>query len=365
MRIQLFNLETMSGVFPGVRTQEFQRIFLRPLPGQPAAADSTEGTGGWAHLFWYDEPRACVLHAPDVDSGTGQTEGTPSTDAAHTLRIEEPQASQLLPTLQEKLAAEGWQMLACGSCAHWQPHRSGGEQVEGEPVWDPRGTEELPFGRCGWRGGDDLVPPWEFAPQGALAMGCPRWQSADDPPAENSPAQLTDLAPEAAPGGPAEQDERSWWAQLLSFVTRQWKGKTPDPSDAREPLSQRILERSGVGAGTQPCFVCQGRIANLGALVVETPEGDRQTFSMWRCRNCCTYYLNDWIDRWERLDSLETQERFYRVAPAEAWLLLQRIESVAGGDHPRHRAERVEQRRWFETFLAEREPLSHQVKFGR
>ena len=80
-----------------------------------------------------------------------------------------------------------------------------------------------------------------------------------------------------------------------------------------------LIERSGVGAGTEPCFACQGRIANLGALAVATPEGDKQTFSVWRCRSCYTYYLNDWIDRWERTDSLETEESYYRLCPTEAW----------------------------------------------
>jgi hypothetical protein len=128
---------------------------------------------------------------------------------------------------------------------------------------------------------------------------------------------------------------------------------------------ETIVERSGVGAGTEPCFVCQGRIANLGALAVETPDGDRQTFSIWRCRNCYTTYLNDWIDRWERLDSLDTEETYYRIAPQEALALLTFINNVAGGEHPGRRSERSTQRSRLLQFMAGRTPLSHQVRQGR
>ena len=120
-----------------------------------------------------------------------------------------------------------------------------------------------------------------------------------------------------------------------------------------------------MGAGTEPCFACQGRIANLGALAVASPEGDKQTYSVWRCRLCYTYYLNDWIDRWERTDSLETEETYYRLAPQEALEILAVIEGVAGAEHPARRHERDAQRTWMQQFLGDRPPLSHQIKQGR
>jgi hypothetical protein len=134
---------------------------------------------------------------------------------------------------------------------------------------------------------------------------------------------------------------------------------------ARRKEDEAFLERSGVGAGTEPCFVCQGRVANLGALAVETPDGDRQTFSIWRCRNCYTTYLNDWIDRWERLDSLDIEESYYRIAPYEALDLLRFINNVAGGEHPGRRRERSTQRSRLLQFIDGRPPLSHQVRQGR
>ena len=126
-----------------------------------------------------------------------------------------------------------------------------------------------------------------------------------------------------------------------------------------------MIERSGVGAGTEPCFACQGRIANLGALAVATPEGDKQTFSIWRCRACYTYYLNDWIDRWERTDSLETEERYYRLAPAEALAILAVIDNVVHGEHPARRHERGAERAWLLAFIGARAELSHQIRQGR
>ena len=120
-----------------------------------------------------------------------------------------------------------------------------------------------------------------------------------------------------------------------------------------------------MGAGTEPCFACQGRIANLGALTVDTDEGDKHTYSVWRCRACHTTYLNSWIDRWERLDSLETEETYYRIAPAEAVEVLAVIDGVVGGEHPAGRHTRAAERAWFEAFVRERRPLSHQRKQGR
>jgi hypothetical protein len=137
------------------------------------------------------------------------------------------------------------------------------------------------------------------------------------------------------------------------------------PGIAQASWADRIVERSGVGAGTEPCFACQGRIANLGALAVASPEGDKQTFSVWRCRQCFTYYLNDWIDRWERTDSLETEETYYRLAPQEALEMLAVIDGVVDAEHPARRHERGAERAWMVDFIGAREPLSHQVKQGR
>jgi hypothetical protein len=151
----------------------------------------------------------------------------------------------------------------------------------------------------------------------------------------------------------------------LRFWTRWRKRVRRWLQQGRRSDGETLVERSGVGAGTEPCFVCQGRIANLGALAVETPDGDRQTFSIWRCRNCYTTYLNDWIDRWERLDSLDTEETYYRIAPHEALALLTLVNSVAGGEHPGRRRERNDQRSRLLQFIAGRTPLSHQVRQGR
>jgi hypothetical protein len=111
--------------------------------------------------------------------------------------------------------------------------------------------------------------------------------------------------------------------------------------------------------------VCQGRLANLGALAVASPEGDKQTLSVWRCRSCYTTYFNDWIDRWERLENLETEERYFRIAPAEAYAALHVIRSTTGGDHPGRREERRQQRAQMLALVVGKQPLSHQIRQGR
>ena len=202
--------------------------------------------------------------------------------------------------------------------------------------------------------------------QSCLALGCAHWQAMDE---NKSARQIT-----ASGNGSAvivEQPDTDTaptelthgiWARL----TRSLRRSTVTASHPQSRTAAQLLqERSGVGAGTEPCFACQGRIANLGALVTETVEGDKQTFSLWRCRTCFTYYVNRWIDRWERLDNLETDERYYRIAPDEALSLFVIIAGVAGGDHPGARATRNQQRDEFERFLTTRTPLSHHIKQGR
>ena len=52
-----FNLDTMSGVFPGTRTMVFQRLRLSLATGGATAPR-------WARLQWYTTPAACVLSIP-------------------------------------------------------------------------------------------------------------------------------------------------------------------------------------------------------------------------------------------------------------------------------------------------------------
>lgn len=372
MQIQLFNLETMSGVFPGVRTQVFQRIALQPTraSSSSSAPDTHQAagpSGGWAQLFWYEAPPACVLYAPTDAPHAEEAQAN-----APLVRFEEPQPDELVPALESALQTFGWQMVTCGRCRFWQNVPDGETTADG-----------IPLGVCQWRDAreNSEAPDPRLTSQSALALGCAHWEKGAPPTDEQTGVQAqdasalhdrTDVADDGVADKPVEKRaadtdrpsaQHSVWGRIRALFAR------GHASDQREPptrtVADRIVERSGVGAGAAPCFGCQGRIANLGALVVETPEGDKQTLSVWRCRLCHTYYLNNWIDRWERLDNLETEETYYRIAPAEALLLLQQIESVPGGDHPGERLSRSQQRDWFEQFVQNREPLSHQVKLGR
>ena len=97
---QLFNLETMSGVFPGTRTMVFQRVRVRPVQ----RGDGTAGAAQWVRLLWYEEPSACVVElGPSL------------------LRLLEPLSGDFGARLQEALGANSVQLTACGSCAFWQP----------------------------------------------------------------------------------------------------------------------------------------------------------------------------------------------------------------------------------------------------
>ncbi len=324
-QVQMFNLKTMSGVHPGSRTAIMQRIRLLPLAGNAQPPQ-------WARLLWYSEPPGCVLYP--------QAEGSEQWQTTPLLHLADPTPHHFLSRLRSALAEIGWQPLACGSCQHWH--------------FSPAlvNADNISLGYCRWQIPNTPVEPMPdgLRQQTALALGCPAWEGG-------KPSQ-TALDGEAARQGISIQS-RGLWAQIKDWF---------HPSTATLPPSQwgeKIIERSGVGAGTEPCFACQGRIANLGALTVSTDEDDKRTFSIWRCRRCHTFYLNDWTDRWERLDSLETEERYYRLAPAEAWTILALFEGVVGGEHPGGRHTRNEQRQWLEAFIADRSPLSHQVRQGR
>jgi hypothetical protein len=339
--IENFNLETMSGVFPGTRTMVFQRVRIVPLEtGRP-----TE----WYQVEWHTDPPGAHLY-PRTRNAASRPHVSLA-GAPHTIHAR----------LQDLLTARGLRLDACGVCSYWRPVSATTQ-------------DDLALGQCTWREDDGRLPPPDaLGLQSALALACRHlagtpgngWTKGTPPlpaPASEAPPGEPHLAQSAAatPGSIADPDlpsaTRSLWRRFISFL----RAPRSAVSQAEKPL-----ERSGVGAGTEPCFCCQGRLANLGALVVESQEGDKQTLSIWRCRLCAATFLNDWIDRWERLDSLETEERYYRLAPAEATRILELIHSEAGGDHPAQRAHRSHLRAAVLGIVAGAEALSHQVRQGR
>jgi hypothetical protein len=356
--VQRFNLNTMSGVFPGTRTMVYQRVRVALFD-----ASSSEQSGvqpptqarRWARVLWYDDPPSCVVELETRE----ETEATTAEDrpTPQLVRIPDPERAGLAQHLEETLEAAGWRLITCGSCAFWQPQAA-------------RTVEGLPTGRCMFKSteapevGMPTVHP-VLSAQSMLALACAAWRGAEtDRPSAPMEAEVAALEAIAPFRKRAEQESDERWT-LVGQVRRWLRKSVPPAPAAPQTWEDRIVERSGVGAGAEPCFACQGRIANLGALVVATPEGDKQTFSVWRCRSCYTYYLNDWIDRWERTDSLETEERYYRLAPAEALEVLAVIDNVVHAEHPARRHERTAQREWMFAFVGDRPLLSHQVRQGR
>lgn len=350
--VQLFNLKTMSGVFPGARTQVFQRLRLQ---GSKSAGDPPDNNPVWAHLRWYDEPAACVLFAAHADDGA----------QAPLLRIENPQKETIVMQLAEALRLMDRRPLCCGNCRFLTE------------AW-VKTPDGFPVGQCQWRSAPPTDASEHTLPNGpllghqsVLALGCDHWEPRQRPLAvatvPGANAQSLPPMPKAAEFSAVATKKKgqSRWRRWRALVMKLFERQMAKSKDAKEMTHPALVERSGVGAGTEPCFVCQGRLANLSALVVESAEGDKQTYSLWRCRNCYSYFLSDWVDRWERLDSLETEEHHYRLAPAEAQQVLAKSAQIQGSDHPAGREQRADQRIWFEQFLHARQPLSHQIKLGR
>jgi hypothetical protein len=142
--VQRFNLDTMSGVSPGTRTQTFQRIRLRALD---EAAQRV-----WVLLQWYDQPASCALY---LQTATGSWADTPL------LTLSAP-FDNLPQRLQETLHHVGWVLESCGSCAFWQRVNTA----------TPDG---LAGGCCQWAA-DESTIPLMLALQSSLALCCPHWQ---------------------------------------------------------------------------------------------------------------------------------------------------------------------------------------------
>lgn len=338
--VQLFNLDTMSGVFPGTRTKTFQRLRLQPMaqPQEPTT---------WAQVLWYDNPAACVVYLQNQVAVRNKVHEV--REIIPLLRIIEPLVGDFNQKIQAALAQVGWQVQSCGSCRFWQANHLST-------------NEGLPTGLCTFVSAPAATAalPVSLATQSNLALACPHWQLAGEPHSATHQATLAEPMTPMRKAAEITESKLPYWVRMR----KQWM-RWGKPAAKAQDWDEKLVERSGVGAGTESCFACHGRIANLGALAVETPEGDKQTFSVWRCRSCYTTYLNDWIDRWERLENLETEEKYYRLAPSEALALLVVLDNVTDGDHPGRRRERAAERSYILNYLAGRTPLSYQIKQGR
>lgn len=316
----LFNLQTMSGVHPGSRTA---RVHILRLQASESAPDALR----WGRLLWPDDRDEWAVY---LQAGPGWAE-TPFVQGST------PAGEDVLAGLLERLAAAGQKPLVCATCCRWQPIR--GEATPGG----------IAVGLCTWTETGNLpngaVP---LRKQCGLAMACPHWQTGTQPP-------VRDVEPLAEEPAPLKEGV---WASLLRRVGL---GRTR----FGHVTVGGVVERSGVGAGTERCLACHGRIANLGALTVAANGDDRRTLSVWRCRLCHTFYLNDWVDRWERLDNLETEESYYRIAPMEGLALLSLFREAKGGEHPAERHSRGALRERVDAFLVGRPRLLHQMKQGR
>ncbi len=321
----LFNTKTMSGIHPGSRTAQAHIIRLQ-------SRSDGQSAPGWARILWPGENGDAEVYW--LEKGRGWAEEP-------ALRLPGANGAKPVAELMGALTAAGQPPLVCGTCRWWQPISA--------LAADSANPDGIPLGLCSWADESVPTPAAGNREQSALALECPQWQAGEQLPAPPLPESV-----QAEPVG--------WWAG----IKRRFAGKESSRSAA--PVDS-IAERSGVGAGTERCLACHGRIANLGALTVAAEGGDKhddkRTLSVWRCRRCRTFYLNDWVDRWERLDSLETEESYYRIAPVEALGLLALFRQTSGSEHPKERHSRGMQRAQVDAFLVGRPRLLHQIKLGR
>ena len=311
-----FNLATMSGVHLGSRTQQFYRIHLH----------EKDDTIRWGVLFQDEKGNEALHRFIEVDG-------------AITI-----QAEPFWTSTGADILASGLSVRTCGTCTFWTAQRSSAR----EAAIPPR------VGSCLVRRAGQAIQTADrqgtqaaaLLYQTALGLDCTHWQRRTDEDIRVAEKEMPIADEEGRPKAP-----RTWWVRLIDGVRAR-----PGRMAANQPPT--VQEHSGVGAGTESCLICHGRMANLGALSVSSAEGDKQTFSLWRCRVCLTLFLNDWTDRWKRLDTLDTEERYYRLSPPEASHFLQISQQMAGGTHPA-------QQQQIMALLQGLKPLSHQVRQGR
>lgn len=231
--------------------------------------------------------------------------------------------SAIFRELEAGLAAQGLEMAGCGNCGHWLA---------------PAGDDVEAAGHCAWARAER--PASAVSAQTALASPCQQFM----PASQGAPA------PVAAAPAPALASRPFW---------QRWLPASPQRLTANS-LEERVVEQSGKRPGTIPCQVCPGRMANLGAQKCRTDSGDERTFSVWRCRTCLAYFLNDWTDKWVRTDSLEVVDIYYRLAPQEALECLARIEATQA-----KQTTSPAMQTWFESYLDQRPPARREVRHAR
>lgn len=237
----------------------------------------------------------------------------------------EVDAAVLFAAVRAAAAMHGWEVQACGACAYWQA----------------LDAERGGVGTCTWQRVDQ--PPRPSAQQRVMAAPCAHFAVTADAP-------QPPIAPASAP---APAVSPSWWNRLR----RRGPQALTAVADERE---YEIVERSGKRPGTIPCLACPGRMANLGAQKCRTVEGDDRTFSVWRCRQCLGYYLNDYTDKWVRTDALEVVDVYYRLAPREAVTCLEAIERAG-----RSQITPAELQTWAGSFLDGRAAARSEVRRAR
>jgi hypothetical protein len=257
--------------------------------------------------------------------------------------------AETLALLSAAIAGDGYRVRACGTCANF---RLSGPAHQGSGGW---------AGYCTWARERQIesavftqlvlsVPCDHYAPEEVGRGGSP------PPPLEGGSLPFSLPALPTVPSARRGQKGgwRQWWRRL--------RGEREE-SGAESPRDDEtmLVERSGKRPGTVPCPTCSGRIANLGALSTVTDQGDTRTFSVWRCRQCLVYFLEDWVDAWVRTDSLETVERLYRLAPAEAVTALVQI-TRCPHPSPQERHLLTPEKTWFADFVAARVPLRAAIR---
>ncbi len=238
-------------------------------------------------------------------------------------------AGTLFDALQGVTAAHAWQVQACGACIYWH-----NQDI------DPSGS----VGRCSWPHPDP--PHTSSAVQNVLAAPCAHFAVTAG---ETAPPPVVP----AVPVVPLADTARPWWQRL-------WRQQPEAAAPSSGRAAGDLVERSGKRPGTIPCLACPGRMANLGAQKCRTHEGDERTFSVWRCRQCLGYYLNDWTDKWVRTDSLEMVDIYYRLAPEEALTCLSMIELAN-----LKQIIPADLQSWAETYLAGRTAVRSEVRRAR
>lgn len=205
------------------------------------------------------------------------------------------------------LEQEDLWLRTCGTCVHFR--RSAHEPAVGSG-WS---------GFCNYTAPESFEKGSEPGVVSLLAADCHHFEYR-----RGEPLAADELLGVAAEVGPLDPEStlpiRTHAASEKGGLLGAIKKLLGGAGEEKPAVPTGVIERPG----GQPCPVCGTRMTNRASITNATPEGDERVFSIWRCPNCHTNCLDDWLEAYVGSKARDA-ERLYVVPPSEADVAVDKV----------------------------------------